>query len=93
MKMLKLHSKNIDTLFNRNMYYRRKSTIDKVQRIIEDVRMNGDAAVLKYTRRFDKARMTPKDMAVAESEISGAFQNITPEFVSTLKMVINNVST
>ncbi|NTV29954.1 MAG: histidinol dehydrogenase, partial [Candidatus Omnitrophica bacterium] len=42
---------------------------------------------------FDKARMTPKDMAVAESEISGAFQNITPEFVSTLKMVINNVST
>lgn len=93
MKMLKLNSKNIDTLFNRNLYFRRKSTVSKVASIIEDVRINGDAAVLKYTRRFDKVKLMPKDLTVAESEISGAFQNITPEFVATLKLVINNVST
>lgn len=93
MKMLKLNSKNIDTLFNRNLYFRRRSTVEKVASIIEDVRVNGDTAVLKYTRRFDKVKLTPKDMTVAESEISGAFQNITPEFVNALKLVINNVST
>ena len=32
-------------------------------------------------------------MKVDESEISSAFQNITPEFVGHLKTIINNVST
>ncbi|MBF0122043.1 MAG: histidinol dehydrogenase [Candidatus Omnitrophica bacterium] len=92
MKLLKLHSKGIEQLYNRNLYYRRKSTIEKVQRMIEDVRVNGDEAVLKYTRRFDKVKLLAKDLRVSESEISGAFQNISPEFISTLKFVINNVS-
>ncbi len=92
MKLLKLHGKSIEQLYNRNLYYRRKSTIEKVQRMIEDVRVNGDVAVLKYTRRFDKVKLLPKDLRVCESEISSAFQNISPEFISTLKFVINNVS-
>ena len=93
MKLLKLNSKNIESLYNRNMYFRRQSTVDKVQRMIADVRLNGDTAVLKYTRRFDGVKLLPKDLRVAESEISSAFQNIKPEFVATLKLVINNVST
>lgn len=92
MKLLKLNGQNIEALYNRNLNYRRKSTVDKVQRILEDIRLNGDAAVLKYTRRFDKAKLTAKDMVVAESEISGAFQNITPDFIASLKLVIGNVS-
>jgi histidinol dehydrogenase len=92
MKFLKLNSKNIETLYNRYLYYRRPSTIEKVTKILEDVRLNGDDAVLKYTRRFDKVKLLAKDLRVSESEISTAFQNISPEFVSTLKMVINNVS-
>ncbi len=92
MKLLKLNSKNIESLFNRNMYYRRQSTVDKVQRMLADIRLNGDVAVLKYTRRFDKVKLTAKDLRVAESEISSAFQNITPDFISSLKLVINNVT-
>ncbi len=93
MRSIKLHSKNIQQLYDRNMYYRRKSTVEKVARIIEDVRTSGDEAVLKYTRRFDKVQVAAKDLRVAESEISGAFQNIKPEFVSTLKLIIHNVTT
>lgn len=92
MKLLKLNSKNIETLYNRYMYHRRPSTIERVQKIIEDVRLNGDDAVLKYTRRFDKVKLAAKDLRVSECEISSAFQNISPEFVATLKLAINNVS-
>ncbi|MBF0484984.1 MAG: histidinol dehydrogenase [Candidatus Omnitrophica bacterium] len=92
MKLLKQNSKNIEALYNRNMNYRRQSTIDKVQRIVEDVRLNGDDAVLKYTRRFDKVKLLARDLRVGESEISSAFQNITPEFIDTLKLIIQNVS-
>lgn len=92
MRLLKIHSKGLEQLYNRNLYYRRKSTVEKVRRMIEDVRLNGDEAVLKYTRRFDKVKLLARDMRVSESEISGAFQNISPEFISTLKFVIGNVS-
>jgi len=93
MKLLKLNTKNMQQLYDRNLYYRRRSVVDKVSGIVEDIRIHGDDAVLKYTRRFDHVKLLAKDLRVAESEISGAFQNIKPEFVSTLKMVINNVTT
>jgi histidinol dehydrogenase len=92
MKILKLNSKNIEALYNRNLYYRRQATVDKVRKIIDDIRLNGDEAVLKYTRRFDGVKLLPKDLRVAESEISSAFQNITPDFIASLKLVTGNVS-
>lgn len=93
MRLLKINSKAAAQLYDRNLYYRRKSVVDKVARILEDVRTSGDEAVLKYTARFDHVKLASRDLRVAESEISGAFQNIKPEFVATLKMVIQNVTT
>lgn len=92
MKILKQSSKNIEKLYDRNLYARKKRIEEKVRRIIEDIRVNGDDAVLKYTRRFDGVKMTVKQLRADESEISGAYQNITSDFVSHLKMIINNVS-
>ncbi|MEI8012994.1 MAG: histidinol dehydrogenase [Candidatus Omnitrophota bacterium] len=92
MKLLKMNSKAVAQLYDRNLYYRRKSVVNKVSRIVEDIRTHGDEAVLKYTARFDHVKLLPRDLRVAESEISGAFQNIKPEFIATLKMVIQNVT-
>lgn len=92
MKILKSTSTGLQKLYDRNLYARKKHVEEKVRRIIEDVKLNGDDAVLKYTRRFDKVKLTQKQIRVAEAEISGAFQNITSDFVSTLKLIINNVS-
>ena len=59
MKILKLSSKEIQKLCER--YYTNKKRIeDKVRRIIEDVRDEGDKAVLRYTKRFDKVKFTPR---------------------------------
>src|SRR5438552_7623714 len=92
MKILKLNSKSAQKLYERNLYNRKKSIQEKVTRILDDVRSDGDDAVLKYTRRFDKAKLDAKDLRVAEGEISGAFQNITSDFIADLKTIIHNVT-
>ncbi len=92
MKLIKQTGANIDKLYNRSKLARKKQIEEKVRAIIDDVRLNGDDALIKYTRRFDNVKLTARQLKVDESEISGAFQNITPEFVGHLKTIINNVS-
>src|SRR3989338_2898513 len=70
---------------------RRRQIEDRVRRILQDVRDRGDDAVLRYTRKFDRVRLTARQLKVTEAETSGAYQNIEPEFVSALKLVIENV--
>ncbi len=92
MKTLTQTGQALQKLYNRNMYARKKHVEEKVRRIIEDVRVNGDEAVIKYTKRFDKANLKSKELRVSEAEISGAYQSITSDFISSLKVIINNVS-
>ena len=91
MKVIKPSSKKFQELFQR--YARRNRRIEeKVSRILEDVKSSGDEAVIRYTRKFDRIKLTPKELRVSESEINGAYQNISPDFVSTLKVAVENVS-
>ncbi len=92
MKILTQTGQGIQKLYNRNLFARKKHVEEKVRQIIADIQLLGDEAVIKYTRRFDKIKLTPKEMKVSESEISGAFQNITSDFISDLKIIIENVS-
>ncbi len=92
MKLIKQTGQNIDKLYNRHLTMRRKTVEEKVRTIINDVRLYGDDALIKYTRRFDGVKLTSRQLRVAESEISSAFQNITPDFIGHLKVIINNVT-
>jgi len=90
MKILKLSSKEMQKLCER--YYTNKRHIEeKVRKIIYDVRNEGDKAVIKYTKRFDKVKFTPKDLKVSINEINGAFQNIDTAFITSLKNIIENI--
>jgi len=91
MKILTQKGQAIQKLYNRNLLPRKKHISEKVRHIIEDIMHHGDDALLKYTKRFDKAKLTAKQIRVAESEISGSYQGITSDFISTLKVIINNV--
>ena len=92
MKIISQNSAGLEKLYQRNLFSRKRHVEEKVRAIIEDIRLNGDDAVLKYTRRFDKARLKARQLRVAENEISGAYQNITTEFITHLKTIINNVT-
>jgi histidinol dehydrogenase len=92
MKIIRFNStKQLEKIYGRG-FVKSRRVEDKVKQILEDVRLFGDDAVLKYTRKFDKVKMTAKMLRVTEREISGAYQNITPNFVSSLKVVIENIN-
>jgi len=91
MKLVKVGSKQFQKLCERNSG-RNKRVSESARKIIENVKLYGDEAVIKYTKKFDKVKLSPKDLKVSECETSGAYQDIKPEFVSTLKVVLDNVT-
>ena len=62
-----------------------------MKKILDNVRLSGDDAILRYTRKFDNVKMKAKDMKVTECETSGAYQNIKPEIVTALKAAMDNI--
>ncbi len=91
MKVIRPQSKKFQGFFTRQMA-RNPRVEEKVRRIVEDVKSGGDDAVIRYTRKFDKVKLTPKELKVSEAEINGAYQNISPDFVASLKVAVENVS-
>ncbi|MDD5668688.1 MAG: histidinol dehydrogenase [Candidatus Omnitrophica bacterium] len=90
MKLIRYNSKQLEKIYNRRFPVT-KRIIQRVSQILEDVRLLGDDAVIKYTRKFDGVKFTPKQLRVSEREISGAYQNISPNFVANLKVIIENI--
>lgn len=91
MKIIRYNSKKLEKIYN-SRFVKSKRVEEKVRRIIEDVRVFGDEAIIKYTKKFDKVKLAHKQLKVAAIEISGAYQSINPDFVSNLKIIIENVN-
>jgi histidinol dehydrogenase len=91
MKLVKVGSRQFQKLCARSSG-RNKRVSESVRKIVDNVRDYGDEAVIKYTRKFDHVKLTAKELKVTECETSGAYQDISPEFVSTLKMVLGNIN-
>ncbi|OGW84250.1 MAG: histidinol dehydrogenase, partial [Omnitrophica bacterium RIFCSPLOWO2_01_FULL_45_10] len=91
MRLVRVGSKQFQKLCERNVC-RNKRITESVRSIIENVKLYGDDAVIKYTKKFDKVKLAPKDLKVSECETSGAYQDINSEFVSTFKAVLNNIT-
>jgi len=90
MKIISTNSQEWQRLCARQMVRRRRIE-ETVRNIIDDIHQRGDDALLRYTRRFDKVRITPRQLRVSEAEISGAFQHLDPKFALQLKSAIQNV--
>ena len=90
MKLISTTSQEWQRLCARQVVRRRRIE-ERVRNIIDDVSQAGDDALLRYTRRFDRVKLTPKQLRVTEVEISGAFQHLDPKFALQLKSAIQNV--
>ncbi|TBR19853.1 histidinol dehydrogenase, partial [bacterium] len=91
MKLVRANNKKLDKIYGRR-FARNRRVEDKVKQILEDVRLFGDDALIKYTKKFDKVKLSTRQLKVSENEISGAYQNIGQNFVSNLKTVIDNIN-
>jgi histidinol dehydrogenase len=90
MKIIRFNSQKLEKIYNRR-FYKSSRIEEKVRNILEDVRLFGDEALIKYTKKFDHVKLSLKRLKVSQIEISGAYQNITPNFVSNLKIIIDNI--
>lgn len=62
-----------------------------VRRIVGDVRHEGDAAVLRYTKLIDRVDFAPKDFLVSEAEYAAAEKEADPAVVVSLRKAAANV--
>ena len=62
-----------------------------VDRIVGEVRRDGDAAVIKYTKLIDRTEFTPEEFLVTEAEYEAAHEGADPEGVASLKKAAENV--
>ena len=65
---------------------------EDVRRIIGDVRREGDAAVRRYTERFD-GKIAYEGLEVPREEIDAALKRLEPELRSALEFAANRVLT
>ncbi|MCD8049127.1 MAG: histidinol dehydrogenase [Clostridia bacterium] len=59
--------------------------------ISDEVRDNGDAAVLKYTEKFDHVRLTPETMKVTAEEIENGYNNLDRPTRDALEYAYKNI--
>ncbi|HHW09505.1 MAG TPA: histidinol dehydrogenase [Firmicutes bacterium] len=77
---------SIQRIFGRKM-----TPAEVVEQIVTDVAKRGDAAVLEYTWRIDKVKLTPETLFVTEEEIEKAYAVVTAEESEAVKTAIAQV--
>lgn len=60
-------------------------------KIVEDVRKNGDKALFRYTKKFDKIELTRKTVKVSAREIENAMSSVPRKLVSDLRKAAKRV--
>ena len=66
---------------------------EPVARIVGDVRVRGDAAVIEYTERFDHAQLGPDQLRVDLNELEASVGVLEPDVLDGLRTAIANVKT
>ena len=82
--------KKIASIVNRGVAFKKKD-VSSVTRILEDVRKNGDRALIKYTNRFDAPGLTIALMKVSRQEFDDAPKHVDRSFVRALNQAITQI--
>jgi len=64
-----------------------------VLKIIKDVKNNGDKAIATYSKRFDKAALSPHQFRVTEAEFDDAYKYVSNQFIKSLQQASANIKT
>lgn len=71
-----------------NQYVKYTESVDEILRA---VRERGDEAVFEYTKRFDKAELTPETIRVTDEEIAEAYEKLPARTVEVIRKAIVNI--
>lgn len=87
MKILDYNEIDKSTLFLRRL--EDSGVADIVRDIIADVAKNGDDALLKYAKKFDRAELT--GLEVTQAEMDAALNSIPVELLDAMKTAAENI--
>lgn len=76
---------------NKELYGEDLSAAQIVDRIVNEVRRNGDSAIIKYTKLLDGADFSAADFLVTEAEYETAYAQADMKIVEALRKAIENV--
>ena len=80
----------VERIIKRGLVYRKKD-LAAVGRICENVRKEGDKAVVSYTRKFDSKSVTARSLQVTAKEFSNAAKKIDRNFIRALNRAAANI--
>ncbi len=94
MKIYKYPSKSaekkITSIVKRGLGFKKKDVL-AVTRILEDVRKNGDKALIKYANQFDSPGLTLESIQATSQEINNAAKNVDRSFVRALNRAAGQI--
>ncbi|MBR1815473.1 MAG: histidinol dehydrogenase [Lachnospiraceae bacterium] len=64
-----------------------------VKDIVEDVHINKDEALFKYTEKFDKAKIDASNVKVTKEEIDAAYEEVDESLLKIIRKAIVNIRT
>jgi len=85
-----LEEKELKKIFSRNKP-NLKIYKENVSKILEDVKRNGDKAILKYTRLFDGVKISREKLKVSEQEILEAYHEIPKSLIKAIEEASKNL--
>lgn len=68
-----------------------KPVIETVQQVIDNIRDNGDKALLGYTEKFDGVKLEASQIRVTDEEIAAAKASIDPELMGVMERAAANI--
>ena len=94
--MIKIYSGSevegkVKDIASQEIFFDRKKE-EQVRSIVEDVRAGGDAAVIKYTKKFDGVSLKAEEMKVTSKEINDAYRAVGDDYLRSLKTAIKNIT-
>ncbi len=71
---------------------RRDPTVERaVEHVLRDVRRQGDAAVVRYTRRFDGVDLSRSGIRVSAADVRAAARRADPKLVASLRAIARRI--
>jgi histidinol dehydrogenase len=94
MKILRYPSvaadKKMRTIIGRDIDFK-KADLQAVTRILNDVKRNGDNALIRYCQAFDAPHMTIETLAVTPEEMAGARSKVDRAFMRALNRAVAQI--
>lgn len=75
----------------RDVEYGTPEQNETARRIVQDVKAEGDAALLRYTEQLDRTRLTPAELRVSQEEIQAAYGRVEESFVEAIRRAARQI--